>query len=884
MNLLAIILSVITCSQFTMRDGLSQNTVFSITQDSEKNMWFATYEGINRFDGYNFTIYHPDRDPDFVQVESADQRVYADSKGRIWAYDGGLSRYDPACDRFVLMHEVQGAITSFLEIPGGPFLVAVDGGIVQLDLNSGIPLDREPFYTDGKATVMAQGFGLLAVGTRLGEIIVFKTDGYTRVAAKLVCSGRRISDIIIASDNEIWAAAGGGHIIRYCIDTDSYKDYSSDGSLKIVSSVLGRDRRERIIVLARNGVYAYESTIDKFVFSFSPVDNPITIKCFFRDSEGDIWLGSYYKGVYYYHIDESPFECIGLGIPVDELQICSVKDSPDGRIWICTMEQGTYTYDPESRLVERVLIQPDPCDMGVKDLFFAPDGRRIWFGLAGGLSEYNCSTGLHNLFSGGTYPRSVYSIVQAGEHELWLGTLSGVYVFDTLTKTSRKIESSGELFIYKLYEDNEGGLWVASESGLYRSSVMRDSAGCVSCGLFEKESEARDVHDLLQCGERLVVAARNGLYIRNKSGEWTHYDKLSGLSSSFINGIESDLSGILWVGTEYGLNRLNLSSGEVSRYFKDDGIGIDYYAKNAHCLASDGTVYFGGIGGLVRIDPAPRKRLQESSDPRITELIVNGRHQPLSESKLNYKENSVKFFFSVSNYASRQKNLFRYRLCGVDRDWKMSESPFSDTYTSLRPGKYRFELKSYNIAGEESRHTAEYAFIIRPPWWAGKVALLVYFLLGGSSLIFIIWRIDLVNKRHAQAEIERITAFTQAGIDRLTVLHYTGEPVSQEDAEFVLKAVRAMEENLSNEAYGVEQLADDLCMSRSNLYIKIKKLTGDSALQFVHKIRLEKACELLRTTQLPIADIAHDTGFGSSAYFCTCFKREKGTTPNQWRQ
>ena len=93
-----------------------------------------------------------------------------------------------------------------------------------------------------------------------------------------------------------------------------------------------------------------------------------------------------------------------------------------------------------------------------------------------------------------------------------------------------------------------------------------------------------------------------------------------------------------------------------------------------------------------------------------------------------------------------------------------------------------------------------------------------------------------------------------------------------------------MENNISNEGYGVEQLADDLCMSRSNLYIKIKKLTDESALQFIHKIRLEKACQLLRDTDMSIADIAAEAGFSSAAYFCTYFKREKGKTPNAWRQ
>lgn len=865
-----------------MREGLSQNTVFSITQDRDRNMWFATYEGINRFDGYNFTVYHPERDPDFVQVESADPLLYADSRGRVWAYDGGLSRYDPQEDRFVLMKgRLRGPITSFLELPGVGMLVAVDGEIKVLDIENGDLLDAIDFLPDKNATVMAEGYGLLVVGTLSGDLAIFKADGLEEVARKTILPGRRIFSIVIASENEVWLAAKGGPITRYNIEDGSLRDYSHVSSINPVSSVMGRDRYNRIIVFAKDGFYAYDGLSDRFVFSFSTPEHPITLKSIFRDAEGDIWLGSYYKGVYYCHSGDNPFEPVPISHPSGDLQICCMSESPEGQLLVGTMDKGTWLYDPSTRQVNRLAIAPDPSDRGIKNILFSPDGRRIWFGLDSGLSEYDRKTGEHIIYRGDGYPRAVYSIAPAGDHQLWLGTLSGVYLFDTGQKRARKMETSGNLFIYKLLADDEDNLWVASESGLYRAKVSRD--GALDCGTFEKESEAMDVHDVLRSGDRLIVAARNGIFLRDKGGEWSHYDLSVGLSSNFINGVEADHAGVLWIGTEFGLNRFDPSSGDCSRFFKDDGTGIDYYTKNSHCCASDGTVYFGGIGGLTRINPAPRKKSQGSCNPRITDFLVNGIHQSLKDNTLNYKENSVSFRFSVTNYSSRQRDLFCYRLCGVDNGWRTTENPFSDTWVSLRPGKYRFELRSYNSRGEESPDTAVYSFIIRPPWWASNLARIFYVLLGATLLGLVIWRINLVSKRRAQAEIDRITEFTQAGIDRLTVLHYTGEPVSPEDADFILKAVRAMENNLSNENYGVEQLADDLCMSRSNLYIKLKKLTGDSALQFVHKIRLEKACELLRGTQMSITEIAQEAGFGSAAYFCTCFKREKGKTPNQWR-
>lgn len=155
MTLITILLTTVTFSQFTMQEGLSQNAVFSITQDQDRNMWFATYEGINRFDGYNFTVYYPLRDPDFTQVEGADPLIYADSKGRIWAYDGGLSRYEPVKDSFSPINDgSRGPITSFLEISANRMMIAVDGKIVVRNLDDGSLIEDITLYVRGGASVM----------------------------------------------------------------------------------------------------------------------------------------------------------------------------------------------------------------------------------------------------------------------------------------------------------------------------------------------------------------------------------------------------------------------------------------------------------------------------------------------------------------------------------------------------------------------------------------------------------------------------------------------------------------------------------------------------------------------------------------------------------
>lgn len=884
--LTGILISLISVSQFTMVEGLSQNTVFSITQDSERNMWFATYDGVNRFDGYNFRQYHPDRDPEFVQVEGADQKVFADSRGQIWAYYGGLSRYDRQSDSFIsLRNGVNGPVTDFLELPGDRLLLAVDGKIVALDLVSAEQLELPERLSIQSASVLDYGGGMLAVGTTSGEVLVYDAESYEMVSSTVAFSGRAVHDISFSSQGEVWAAGNG--VVR--IDPSRGEIISrytrSGGNLPPdFSMIICQDRQERIILGTRSGIYAYDRVSDTFVLSFLLSFPMITLRSMYMDADGDLWLGSFYRGVLYCHEEDTPFENISLEVPVEDLQIASINESPSGQVWISTLKKGIFVYDPVNGSASHVIMPQVLENTGIMKILFSPDGSRLWIGFSGGLAEYEPRTGRFHHYTGSGYPRAVYSIVPATEGKLWLGTLSGLYLFDCIARKAEKIEGSEDLFVYKIYIEDGRILWVASESGLYRSDLEYDRTGRISCGPFVRETGAMDVHDVLSFGEgSLAVAARNGLFLRDKDGIWTHFDKSSGLSSNFINSIESDFSGFLWIGTEYGLNRFDPVMRDVTRFFRDDGPGLEYYTKNSHCLAHDGSLYFGGLGGLVRVDPVFRKPVLVSSDPIITEFVVNGVSRPMSSVKLAYDDNSIGFKFSVTNYSSRQKDIFRYRLHGVDTEWRTTDKPFSDNYASLRPGRYRLELNSFNRSGVKSKNSAVFEFVILPPWWAGTVAIVVYLVLAVTAVGLVIWRIYKYSRDRAQKEIDRIKAFSQAGMDRLTVLRFTGDPVSSEDADFILKAVRIMEQNISNEEFGVEQLADEMCMSRSNLYIRIKKLTGNSVLRFVHKVRLDKACELLNETDMSIAEIACDTGFGSSAYFCTCFKREKGISPNRWR-
>jgi len=99
--------------------------------------------------------------------------------------------------------------------------------------------------------------------------------------------------------------------------------------------------------------------------------------------------------------------------------------------------------------------------------------------------------------------------------------------------------------------------------------------------------------------------------------------------------------------------------------------------------------------------------------------------------------------------------------------------------------------------------------------------------------------------------------------------------------DFLSKITEIIEENISNERFGVSELAHETGMSRSNLLRKVKKLTKISVSQFIRQVRLKHALEMLRQTSITVSEVSYEVGFGSISYFIKCFHDYYGYPPGE---
>ena len=106
--------------------------------------------------------------------------------------------------------------------------------------------------------------------------------------------------------------------------------------------------------------------------------------------------------------------------------------------------------------------------------------------------------------------------------------------------------------------------------------------------------------------------------------------------------------------------------------------------------------------------------------------------------------------------------------------------------------------------------------------------------------------------------------------------------LNEQDERFLVKAVSVVESNISDPSFGVDEFAKEMAMSRSNLYVKLKDLTEEAPLDFIRRLRFERACKLLEDGRYSVAEISEKVGFNSSSYFTVSFRKYFGCLPTEY--
>lgn len=878
----------------TVDKSIPVNTVCSITQDADGNMWFGTEYGPVSFDGYNTSIY------DLGQMENiADNNghiryaVFSCPDGSVWASSQGLFKFNPdknAFDRIEAFPPQD--IYDFHVLDGVAYVSAKDGmysfSILE-NTDDIIPVHLSYL----PALKICSGKNILYIGTKDNRIYTFCPETSEFKLLVTLDTEFHISQIMLS--DSLWITTDGGGLYEYTLDGFCLHHYLMDkkNEQALCSNHIrgiSADLSGNLWLPTSDGLSILDTNSGKFSSVICDRNNPFSLShnslcSVFCDRNGILWLGAAIKGVEFCNLQELPFKTVSTK-EFNEFYITDhIAEDSDGSIWFGTTRLGAFHYFPDSGRMERISLTDTEDVLNEVSCFnMNLDNEHIYMGTArNGLLVYDRSKKTLKKCCDELISANVgFLLTDKACDALWLYAHGDVFVYypelDTLVlSVPEKVISKPDI----LLSDATEIVWMKRfEKDVYRIRLSGAAEFKPRHTVLDSLTQLDKINGVKTIDNSMFLFTNRGLY-RYQQGEEQYWNSLDGLSSDYVKSVEQDSLGRLWVSSIYGLNCIDPSKGTISKYFQENGLPDDEFRKNSSLFASDGTMYFGTPKGLVCFRPEKTQREIPSYTPRVAFASIGDEKRACRKLlNLGPDEDSFSLFFSVPNYSSYGKDSFSYRLLPIARNWIPAQSN-SVNITGLHHGKYTLELKSVNANGQVSENIFSLPIIVRPHWFQCILAKIVYAILAVALLYMAFRKLReyLRKKMKERAENARLAA--AKALENNKTRFYSSHLLGDVDSAFLSKAINVVEQHITDKNFSVDKFAYEMCMSRSNLHIRLISTTGLSATHFINRVRLEKAISILSEKKLPVAKVSEMVGFSSPSYFVKLFRKYTGSTPGR---
>jgi signal transduction histidine kinase/CheY-like chemotaxis protein/ligand-binding sensor domain-containing protein len=791
--------------------GLSKNQVQSIYQDRRGFLWFGTRDGLNRYDGYHFTIFKNDPS-DSTSISANNIRGIAeDSKGNLWiATDGGgLNLFDRA--RQVFKHYMPPSDGQYDVLNSRLIAIYIDSNdqiLVGHDMGFNVfdpaketfsqhRLSHQPGRNLPLSTIMPDSKGNVWLGTRgeglqylntKNEIVSFENDSIARSMFRY-----NIRTLYEDKNGYIWAGTSGNGLYR--LDPSTQKIIHFRHNPQDVNSLcnnfvlsLLEDDEGSLWIGTQNGGLSILDVRRKHFSHLQKDDNDPnslsnnSIYAIHEDITGTIWLGTFSGGVNYYDKRINKFKRYKhspLKNSVGSNVIRGIMEDHHGNIWLTTEGGGVSEFDPRTGYFKNFRHDNNKNSLSTDFTVAIHESTRhtILIGTwRGGLNVLNPARDRFTRYKnipGDTTSLGgddIYALYEDKDGVVWIGTSSGgLNSFDLATGTFRSYPHVTKN-VSAIMEDSESTLWIGSNYGLY---LFNKVAGTFEQVQYDKTNVANNLVNVIfkDSKNRLWVGTENGLNLlldRNKLS-FKRYGFKEGLSNSFINGILEDGNGNLWISTNGGICCLHPQTGKVRNYDILDGLQNNEFKRNANVRTRDGFMYFGGVDGFNVFHPDSIRDNPFIPPVHITDFqifnksaVIGEKDSPLTsavgETKkitLSHTQSVFSFEFVALNYTLSEKNQYAYKLDGFDKDWNYVGTQRKATYTNLDPGEYVFRVKASNNDGAWNEKGASIIVTITPPlwqtWWFRLLAVIT---VAGGAAYWYGARMKSVEKQKKALELQ----------------------------------------------------------------------------------------------------------------------------------
>lgn len=835
---------------YEVENGLSNNTVFTSTQDKNGFLWFGTKDGLNRFDGYRFKVFHIESSDSTSVSRDQISTLATDGDGALWAgSQKGLFRFDLEKEKLVPVIDSLPDIYDLAFDNKGRLWFTSGTMLCKFDFTSK-KLTRFPADKYFNVTSICELEGKIWVATWDGRIVEIDPDTDSLSSFNLFtqsphAESQWIEKIIGDDKGRLYAGTSSQGIKRFDTRTKTYEDlliYNTNQTTIYVRDIKQTDSNE-FWFATETGVFILDVNSGKFtnlrkkdLDPYSLSDNAIYTLT--KDREGGIWVGTFFGGINYYPKLSSAFQKYYPDYNTNSISGNAVREICEdgfGNLWIGTEDAGLNKLDIQTQQFERFYPTGDQTSIAYSNIHgLLVVGNELWIGtFEHGLDILDIPSGkvkkhyIAGPGEGELKSNFIVNILQCRNGNIYLATSNSLYRYNKPTDDfTRLAEIPWNLFLSTAYEDHRGTIWVGSHGrGLFYFNPATGEKGNYQNEVGNKNSlTTNTINAIFEDSFRnLWIGTEGGglCQLDSTRTAFTRYTTRSGMPSNFVFKILEDEQKTLWVTTSKGLINLDIGSGRTETFTKANGLLNDQFNYNSGYRDARGNLYFGSVRGLITFSPNTFNKSKFVPPVYITGLQVHGEELEigniLSKSLLStdqivlpYDKSSFSIDFAALSFTSPEMTEYSYIMENFEKDWTHIKSNRKVYFTNLEPGSYTFRVKaaSNGFYGKQER---DLEITILPPFWATGWAYLVY-IIAGSLLFF-----HLVRTYHNIQENKKEKEIYEAKFEFFTnIAHEIKTP---------LTLIKGPVENLTDTMDTVPEIRDDVTMLQRNTN-RLLDLTG----------------------------------------------------------
>ncbi|TDU40412.1 two component regulator with propeller domain [Gelidibacter sediminis] len=763
----------ISFRELTVAQGLSQNSVVSIVQDSLGYMWFATQDGLNKYNGRSFTIYNKQFEDVTRPTFSRLGKTYIDADANLWiiSLKNGLEKFNDSLQTFQSFQTITSPSCIIQDQQGNYLVGSYTDGLYQINLQQN--RIAKVFEDIIKNTAI---YDFLNTGNQLylataNHIFTLENQQLHKITVD--DNGLNFSALANSKDDTIWCGTYGNGLYYKAPKATSFKkfDHQKLPSILNIQDILIDKNNKLWVATYGDGVYLIDIDLNEVQHFIANKNDPYALHyddvlCLYEDFTGTIWLGTDGAGLSYYDEHLKKFNLITnaqtpIDVHVDVVR--SITLESDQTLWLGTSGKGltainfnndsykTYTQKNSELKSDRIM-----------SLF--SDDDYLWIGHQGrGLQLMDRWGNMRNFKP--LDQHTIWKIYQHSQTQNWLCTREhGLLLFDLgrgVVKSYHKDNSALTSNNIRTIEKGQNTeYWIGTENdGLFLLDTETDSIQKI-------EPISSAIKSLYFDGQVIWIGTNgDGLKSYNSNNKMVNtYNTSNGLPNMVIYGILPGDANSLWLSSNKGIFEFKLINGEavVEVYGNYSGLQAFEFNTGAYYKASDGTLYFGGLDGVNWFMPSDITRNRIVPRTVISKLEIFNKEKPIEQqARFSHTQNTLTFTFSGLHFSQPDRNQYKYQLVNHDSTWVSSGNTNTAHYTNLPPNDYVFKVISSNYDGVWNPVPATYSFSILRPWYLTNLAKAIYLILIIATIyiiyVYFKWRWHMQTQLQLEhAETERL--------------------------------------------------------------------------------------------------------------------------------